>query len=92
MVTLCAPRPSCTPFSPGSRICAWRPSRAYAQVPLVGEFTLQLSSIRVTQFNASSQEARLTIMDERFELWVTQVEVQILFSWHWEKLGMQVRC
>lgn len=58
-------------------------------LPLVGEFTLQLSNIHVDQFNVSSQEARLTIMDERFELWVTQVEAQITFNWHWEKLGMQ---
>lgn len=58
-------------------------------LPLVGDFTLQLSGIRVTQLNVSSDEAKLTIMDERFELWITQVDVQIEFSWHWEKLGMQ---
>lgn len=42
-------------------------------LPLVGDFTLQLSELRVTSFNASSDEARLSILDGHFELWITQV-------------------
>jgi hypothetical protein len=45
-----------------------------ACIPLqVGEFKLQLSNIRVTQFNASSDEARFQIQMEEFTLWITQV-------------------
>jgi hypothetical protein len=46
------------------------PGRCASQV---GEFKLQLSNIRVAQFNASSDEARFQIQMEEFTLWITQV-------------------
>eukprot|EP00197_Chlamydomonas_leiostraca_P014615 CAMPEP_0202865826 /NCGR_PEP_ID=MMETSP1391-20130828/6456_1 /ASSEMBLY_ACC=CAM_ASM_000867 /TAXON_ID=1034604 /ORGANISM="Chlamydomonas leiostraca, Strain SAG 11-49" /LENGTH=620 /DNA_ID=CAMNT_0049545707 /DNA_START=18 /DNA_END=1880 /DNA_ORIENTATION=+ len=57
-------------------------------LPIVGEFKLQLSNLHVAAFNASSEDARLSIMDGQFALSVNQIEADISFNWHWEKLGM----
>ncbi|KAJ9506385.1 hypothetical protein QJQ45_019471 [Haematococcus lacustris] len=57
-------------------------------VPLIGDFTLQLSNLKIVQFRASSDDAKIAILTERFALIVKQVHVQLAFDWHWEKLGI----
>lgn len=57
-------------------------------LPIIGEFTLQLSNLQVTEVDASDEDAKLVIRDGLFDLWITQVAVNLTFNWHWEKLGM----
>jgi len=58
-------------------------------LPLVGKFVLELSNLRILTFSVPSEAARTSIENGGFEFRVTEVEAQLGFDWHWEKLGMQ---
>lgn len=57
-------------------------------VPIAGDFELRIYNIKVQEFAAPAEDARLVILARFFNLWVEQVHCHVTFDWHWEKPGL----
>ncbi|KAG1657466.1 hypothetical protein FOA52_003002 [Chlamydomonas sp. UWO 241] len=57
-------------------------------VPIIGEFVVTLSEIKVINFTVPEEEANLAILDTFFNLSVNKLFCQLSFHWHWERPGL----
>ncbi|GAX77287.1 hypothetical protein CEUSTIGMA_g4733.t1 [Chlamydomonas eustigma] len=62
--------------------------RAY-HVPVLGDFNVKISNIKVDSFNVSEDEAKVVILDRYFNMFVGGVTCHLTFNWHWDKLGIE---
>jgi len=58
------------------------------RVPVIGEFIVSLTGIKVEEFNVPEDGAALTILDSFFNLSVNSVFCRLSFHWHWERPGI----